>query len=160
MSLSGWDSVRKQVETELAELRRLLATHQALFARCREGAPTLDEVPALAAILHSFYTGVEKLFKRIAIEVDGGVPPSEFWHSELLARMSSATPSRPAVVSEPLRLELEEYMDFRHLFRHAYTFQLRWSKMASLVLKLDGVMAKLQGEVESFLLRSNPRTAS
>jgi len=149
--LSAWASVRKQVETELAELRRLLGTHQALLGRCRDGAPTVDEVPALAAILHSFYSGVEKLFKRLAVEVDGEAPRGEFWHSELLDRMSSRAPRRPAVLSEELRMELEEYMDFRHLFRHAYTFQLRWPKMAPLVLRLEAVMARLEGEAELFL---------
>jgi len=48
-------------------------------------------------------------------------------------------------------MELEEYMDFRHLFRHAYTFQLRWSKMAPLVLRLENVMRRLEGDVELFL---------
>lgn len=151
MRLSAWASVRKQVETGLAELRRLLATHRPLLARCRESAPTTDEVAALAAILHSFYSGAEKLFKRLAAEVDGEAPRGEFWHSELLDCMARATRRRPAVLSEQLRLELEEYMDFRHMFRHAYTFNLRWSKMAPLVLRLETVMAELEGETELFL---------
>jgi len=42
-------------------------------------------------------------------------------------------------------------MDFRHLFRHAYTFQLRWSKMAPLVLRLEDVMRSLESDVERLL---------
>ena len=149
--MSAWAKVRKQVATDLDQLERLLNTHHALLTRCRETAPTADEVLALAAILHSFYTGVENLFKRVAIEVDGETPRGEFWHSQLLERMSRPGSKRPAVVSEELRMELEEYMDFRHLFRHAYTFQLRWSKMAPLVLRLEDVMRRLEGDVELLL---------
>jgi hypothetical protein len=42
-----------------------------LLAQCRNTAPTEIELSALAALLHSFYTGVENIFKRVTVELDG-----------------------------------------------------------------------------------------
>jgi len=35
-------------------------------------------------MLHSFYTGVENIFKRVAVEIDGAPPTGESWHRGLL----------------------------------------------------------------------------
>lgn len=146
-----WHRLKKQLATERLQLNRLLETHHAILAKCRTAEPTVDEVPALASILHSFYTGIENAFKRIAVEMDGGVPSGEFWHSELLERMSSRASQRPAVISESLRLALERYLDFRHVFRHAYSFELKWSRMAPLVLELETNLNRFEEELDRFL---------
>jgi hypothetical protein len=57
---------------------------QPLLSKCRETVPTDIELSALAAVLHSFYTGVENIFKRLAVEVDGQPPQGEAWHRDLL----------------------------------------------------------------------------
>ena len=91
------------------------------------------EIDALAALLHSFYTGIENIFKRISATLDNGPPGGPFWHVELLNSMTRCTTSRPAVISHELCKTLRQYLDFRHVFRHAYAFDLQWSKMAPLV---------------------------
>ena len=48
------------------------------------------EVAAASAMLHSFYTEIEKVFKLIAQEVDTRTPSSESWHRELLNQMAAA----------------------------------------------------------------------
>lgn len=70
-----WDRLQRQMELEQQQLGQLLATHQQLLDRCKAVEPGPDEIAALASILHSFYTGIENLFKRIAAEVDRSVPP-------------------------------------------------------------------------------------
>lgn len=149
------DRLARQVNTDLEQLRRLLHTHRALLEKCQEEPPNVNEVPAIAAILHSFYTGVEQIFKRIALESDDGIPQGAYWHSELLERMSKTTPLRPAVVSPQLNEVLQEYMDFRHVFRHAYSFELKWPKIAPLVARLHGTMSELEKEIGQFLKNLN-----
>lgn len=146
-----WDRLRKQVATGLEQLQRLMATHQELLSRVRDREPGVDEIPALAAILHSSYSGIERLLKRVAIEVDGEVPRGEFWHTELLESMARASPKRPAVLSQSLGETLQEYMDFRHVFRHAYTFELRWRKMARLALTMQATLRRVEDELGAFL---------
>ncbi|MFZ1074316.1 MAG: hypothetical protein WAO21_12895 [Verrucomicrobiia bacterium] len=65
MNSSAWDKFRKQQATEREQLQRLLSGIHGLLAKCRTTAPTEIELSALAALLHSFYTGVENIFKRV-----------------------------------------------------------------------------------------------
>jgi hypothetical protein len=62
------------IDVELAQLRQLLAEHRPLLLLVRTRPPDIIERSALAAMLHSFYTGIENLLKRIAIEWDDGPP--------------------------------------------------------------------------------------
>jgi len=140
----------RQIELELGQIDILFQRHQSLFDRCLERPPDETELAALAALLHAFYTGIENIFKRISLERDGHVPSGELWHSELLQTM--ADPLRSAFITEDLRLSLREYMDFRHVFRHAYTFNLRWDKMAGLVLNCHSVYQRFRAEMQNHIL--------
>ena len=71
-------------------------------------------------MLHSFYSGVENIFKRIALELDGRLPDSSTWHRDLLDAMARQAQNRRAVISESLEDRLKEYLNFRHVFRPAY----------------------------------------
>ncbi len=71
MNSSEWDKFRKQQAAEREQLQRLLFGIHGLLTKCRTTAPTEIELSALAATLHSFYTGVENIFKRVAVELDG-----------------------------------------------------------------------------------------
>lgn len=81
---------------------------------------------ALAGYLHHFYTGVEDILARIIKTVDGCMPCSGDWHSELLYISSRKTPGvRPAITSAELHEIMSEYKASRHLYRHAYAKELR-----------------------------------
>jgi hypothetical protein len=41
--------------------------------------------------------------------------------------------------------------DSRHVFRQAYSFELRWQKMKHLVLELNEVLRRLEHELDTFL---------
>ncbi len=147
--------LRAQMEVERRQLHRLLETHGGLLSRCRTGEPTVDELAALAAILHAFYNGVENIFKRVAVTLNGGPPTGPFSHANLIQAMSEAKANRPALLSETLSETLEEYLDFRHVFRRAYSFELRWEKMKHLVLGLHEVLRRLEDEMDVFLADLN-----
>ncbi|MEI6502250.1 MAG: hypothetical protein WCP21_14635 [Armatimonadota bacterium] len=112
--------------------------------------PDEIELAALAAMLHSFDNGVENLLKRIAVETGEGLPVGDVWHRRLLDQMAGATDDRPAVLSEDLRSRLRLYLDFRHVFRHSYTFDLRWDKMRKPVLHCDETLTALRASLEGF----------
>lgn len=105
----------------------------------------------LAALLHSFYSGVENIFKRVAVELDGETPRGEGWHRQLLDTMAIPTRIRGAVISDSLRDTLSEYLAFRHVFRQAYSFDLRWDKMSALVLNCEPTFRRLETEIDAFL---------
>src|SRR3954453_20519081 len=128
-----WPDLKEQIAVEESQLERLLAIHQPLLERSRSQAPNDIELSALAALLHSFYTGIENLFRRIAIEIDGGIDKGEGWHRRLLVQMGISRDSRPSVVSGELLERLHSYPQFRPVFRSSYSFQLHWQTVQPLV---------------------------
>jgi hypothetical protein len=151
MNSSEWDKFRKQQAAEREQLQRLLSGIQGLLTKCRETVPTEIELSALAATLHSFYTGVENIFKRVAVELDGQSVRGDAWHRELLLRMKTPAAHRRALLPEELHDTLNEYLRFRHVFRNAYSFDLDWRKMSPLVLRLEDTFQKLEKALDDFL---------
>jgi hypothetical protein len=101
-------------------------------------------------MLHSFYNGIENIFKRTVLELGDPMPDGESWHKDLLDGMTQATGNRKPVLSGGLRTRLKEYMEFRHLFRHAYTFDLRWDRMRTLVLGCEETLQLVESELDGF----------
>lgn len=141
---------REQAECELKLLRQLLTEYASLFESPRSELPGQVEVLALAAVMHSFYSGIENIFKRAAKLLNGGVPRSAMWHVDLLNSMCRASGSRPAVISEVLRTRLKKYLDFRHFFRHGYSFRLEWAQMEPLVLDCAETLDEFETELRRF----------
>jgi hypothetical protein len=102
-------------------------------------------------MLHSFYNGIENIFKRIAEGLDEGLPARQFWHRSLLDAMGGPGKARPAAISAGMVDRLDSYLDFRHFFRHSYTFSLRWDRMKDLVLGCEKTLEMLEDELERFL---------
>jgi hypothetical protein len=132
-------------------LQRLLSGIHGLLAQCRKTGPSDIELAALAATLHSFYTGVENIFKRVSVELDGEPLRGEAWHRELLLRMKEPTAHRPALLPAELHDTLNEYLRFRHVFRNAYSFDLDWQKMSPLVLRMEETFQRLEKALDEFL---------
>lgn len=105
---------------------------------------------ATAALLDTFYTGVEKAFRRIASEL-GGVPEGSGWHRTLLDDMALDIPkTRPAVLRRETARELSKFLAFRHRFRNLYLFDLEPEPLASLVSGLAATWAAARAELEQF----------
>ncbi len=145
-----WPELKREIGVERESLDRLLAMHHELVKKCSLTPPDPIEISALSAMLHSFYTGIENLFKRVAIHLDQGILQGEMWHSRLLDSMVAPTLVRPAVITEALRDRLQGYLSFRHVFRHAYSFELRWEKMSPLVLECEKTLRWLEREMDEF----------
>jgi hypothetical protein len=151
MNSSAWDKFRKQQATEREQLQRLLSGIHGLLAKCRTAAPTEIELSALAATLQSFYNGVENIFKRVLVELDGQSVRGNLRRRELLLRMKTPAAHHPALLSGELHDTLNEYLRFRHEFRNSYSFNLDWQKMSPLVLRLEETFQKLENALDDFL---------
>ncbi|MCX6376255.1 MAG: hypothetical protein NTU88_09545 [Armatimonadetes bacterium] len=155
-----WDRTRQKVELELSLLHRLINHYRELTDKAPEVAPDSIQIAALGSFLHSFYTGSENIFKRIAREIDGSLPKGERWHTELLVSMAQPSPKRPAAISEGLLETLLDYLEFRHVFRLAYGFELDWEKMEDLVLNAERTLDELEAELRSFFSGDAPDEAT
>ena len=136
-----------EVESELASLGEL---EQELT-----NAPRQDDTYSLRArgsILHDFYNSVERVFVRIARELNGGVPQAEQWHRELVKDMTLDIPKvRPAVIDSELARTLEEYLRFRHVFRNVYGAVLEAERMRSLEVRMPATLEAFRERVQVFL---------
>lgn len=128
------------IQRECMELDRLVATCLDRYARKAEFAKSGSEdilADSLATCLHSFYSGLERIFEAVAREIDGTFGRSAEWHRELLQAVSVDRPGkRPALISEESYRWLEEYRSFRHLFRHLYTHHIDPARIFKL---MDGL---------------------
>lgn len=152
---------RRELLTLVAEIRqeveaatRLAGEAVDTWRRRREVAEderrTYDESVALK--LHNFYTACERIFERVAGELNGALPQTPDWHLRLLRSMSLDVPEvRPPVISAELGERLGDYLRFRHLVRNVYGFELDESKMDLMVARLEETAGDLAAQVGRFL---------
>ncbi|MDA0709894.1 MAG: hypothetical protein O3B73_06775 [bacterium] len=114
------DSLKRLITRELGEIHMLLERSDNLLKIDPDGEPTFERLAALSLVLISFYTGLERIFERIARRIDHSLPQGERWHTNLLLQVARPTNERIALISEETRLSLREYLAFRHHSRHAY----------------------------------------
>lgn len=144
-----------KIKFELSQLGTLLETYRPLLQRAKTQTPTDVELLALASILHSFYTGFENIFKRIAQDFDGTFVKANSWHADLLEQMAIPTSKRAPVISEPLKERLQFYLSFRHAFRSMYSYDLNWLKMQGLVFESEEILLLVKNELGHFMTGNN-----
>ena len=106
---------------------------------------------SVALNLHSFYSGLERMFELIAKHIDQNMPSSERWHRDLLQSMShDVTGIRPSVISLDSERRLHSFRRFRHLVRNVYAANLMPEKIEGLVENLPVLWSKLQNELIAF----------
>lgn len=107
-----WHDLEVKIELGLQELAITREQFRSLISTTSDATAGVIETAAASAMLHSFYTEIEKIFKLIAREWDVQVPSSDSWHKDLLSKMSEPTAKRPAVVSPALVEVLSEFLAF------------------------------------------------
>ncbi len=141
--------VISEIEEELGNIERLLSE---LNEHQKEEPRNSFYLRAVGSIFHDFYCGVERIFERIAEELNGGIPEGENWHTQLLKDMTlQIAEVRPAVISKELLAELKGYLEFRHRFRNIYGFELEWDKMKGLKETMPGVADRFKKEIKEFI---------
>jgi hypothetical protein len=140
-----------KIRLDLQQLAIVRAQFDSLITTRADASVGTMETAAACAMLHSFYTEIEKILKLIAREWDNELPSSDAWHKALLIQMATAREKRPAVLSPDLVEVLGEFLAFRHLFRGASIALMRWEKLSPLILKIDPTYHQAKRELEEFL---------
>ena len=127
--------------------------------RIHKGLEKIEEVPidvtefienTIATDLADIYSGIERIFERIAREVDGHVPAGSRWHKDLLAQMTGKRPERGPVISENTHRELEELLEFRHKVKNIYGTELRYEKTIPHAKSIDALLANVSQDLNTF----------
>lgn len=139
------------INLEIRNLERLNEEMNELLTKIKE-EPNFIEIRASASIIQDFYSGIEKIFERIALFMDKKLPNGENWHSELLSQIKEPVPHiRPAIISEDLYKKLKKYLDYRHLYRHIYGFELKWERFRSLVFSMSTILEEFKENIKEFI---------
>ena len=142
--------VANRIRSELAELEEVVRRVEEGWKRA-EGSGDDYYLDGVALNLHGLYSGLERIFEVIALNVDGSKPEGENWHQELLRQMSTEIlEMRPAVISESSYGALNEYRGFRHVVRNIYTYTFNRVKMRKLVEEAPGLFNQVRAELLAF----------
>ena len=55
------------------------------------------------------------------------------------------------MICDALEETLERCLAFRRVFRQAYTFQLKWTRMSQLVRECEATFERMERELDEFL---------
>jgi hypothetical protein len=142
-----------EIRDEMANLKRLIGEIGYVYHE-RPASERKRRVyhESLALKLHNFYTGCERIFQKIADDLNGGIPTSHEWHKRLLSGMAlEIEGSRPNVITKRTAVELEEYLAFRHVVRNIYGFELDPERISRLVERVGEVFQHFEKEFDKFI---------
>ena len=138
--ISGIEKELENLVELRGEIQRVRLEKEIVFQRSK------------GSILHDFYNCCERVFKKIAIEMNSGYEESEKWHKNLLYQMTTPVEGiRPRVISDELAADLDEFLAFRHLFRNIYGFELKGDRIDYLVGKFEKIAEEFRREAQDFL---------
>jgi len=139
--------LRASIKAQGTEIERI-------FERIEERRRGKGEanLESLAYQLHNLYCAFEDLMKIVADFFENHIDDSAHYHSALLWRMKMPIEGvRPALLSETSYKLLESLRAFRHVFRHAYSYELDPKKLALVVEDALKLRRLYQGDIDRFL---------
>lgn len=151
--MARYRTLAQRIRLEIEEIER---TQAAVLRHWRAvQVVTADQdayLNSVALNLHGWYSGIERSFELIAVEIDGGALGGEAWHAELLRQMTLDLPeTRPPVIQKETAAQLDEYRKFRHRIRNIYATNLEPARMAPLVAGLPDLWSRIQQDLAAFL---------
>ena len=110
------------------------------------------ETTHLAYLLHNLYCSLENLFQEVAKTFENKVEDPAKYHRELLKRMYMDIPGiRPKLLSHESYRILDELRGFRHIFRHAYDYELDPERIDNLKQKISVNWDHIKKDIHSFM---------
>ncbi len=140
-----------EMEDQLKEIDRLF-DRVGLKSESLHREPENDDVrDSLGYTLHNLYCAYEDLFQLVADFFENQIEPSGGYHTRLLRRMRMEIEGvRPRLISDESFRLLDELRGFRHVFRHAYTYDLDPIKLLNLADKIKGLRDTFRTDYEKF----------
>lgn len=100
----------------------------------------------VAALIHSFYNGMENVLKQALKDKNLSIPDGASWHRDLVYLSASKF-----FLSETTETNLNKYLSFRHYFVHNYSIDLNADELEPLVQNADNTFELFKIEIENYL---------
>lgn len=139
--------LKAEIDAQVREIENIYARLEE--RRRKRGKAGIESV---GYQLHNLYCAFEDLFKMIAEIFENQLQDKSQYHLELLKRMTvSIEGVRPPLISQESYVLLDNLRAFRHLFRHAYSYELDERKVKLVLedaMKLKEIYVK---DIQKFL---------
>lgn len=136
---------RTKIERTVRSITELLQEIEVAVPRHRKFFEELT-----AKNLVEVYSGIERIFERIANEIDMHMPSRGGWHKDLLAQMAARSPERPPVISEVTRRSLRQLLKFRHKVNNIYGDELIYAKAEKHAKQVRKLFDNVSEELDTF----------
>lgn len=125
---------------------------ESIFREIQTTTPnTREKISHLGYLLHNLYCAMEDLFREVARTFENRLEDPSRYHRELLKKMHLVVPGiRPRLLSRESYLLLDELRAFRHVFRHAYEYELSAARMTELKAKLTDSWDTIKADLNDF----------
>ena len=104
----------------------------------------------IASDLVEIYNGFEKVFQRIAREIDKNIPSGSRWHRKLLDQMTENYQKRPPVISQRTSHRLKQLLRFRHRMNNIYRYELIFEKVKQHAKEISQLYEDVSKELDAF----------
>ncbi|MFH0925217.1 MAG: hypothetical protein V1872_06235 [bacterium] len=104
------------------------------------------EIAGVAALLHSFYNGIENVLKQILKDKNIKVEKTESWHKDLVNLSVSKN-----IISKETSQNFQKYLAFRHYFSHAYAIELHSERLEDLVHNVQKTFNDFYEDISNYL---------
>jgi len=83
-----YEELVERIRGEVPDLERVVQRALRAWSQAQRAPGEQAYLDSVALNLHSFYSGLERLFELIARHVDCTLPASETWYRDLLQQMT------------------------------------------------------------------------
>jgi hypothetical protein len=146
---------KKQLTILRSEVDYQVKIIETIFQKIADRRQYTDEdrgLESLAYQLHNLYSAFEDLFLIIAKHFENTIEDESRYHIELLQRMAIDIDGvRPALFRMETINLLDELRAFRHVFRHAYSYEIDRKKLQLVLESADMLNVCYKDDIAGFL---------
>lgn len=139
--------MKAEIDAQVREIENIYAKLQE--RKRKRGKAGIESV---GYQLHNLYCAFEDLFKMVTNSFENQIQDKGRYHLDLLRRMTVPIEGvRPPFISQKGYILLDNLRAFRHLFRHAYSYELDERKVKLVfedAIRLKGIYVK---DIHEFL---------
>ena len=145
----------KQLSILCSEIEYQIEIIEAVFDKISDRKQYINDVRGLESLayqLHNLYSAFEDLFLIIAKHFENTIEDESRYHIELLQRMSIDIKGvRPPLLKRETMNWLDELRAFRHVFRHAYSYEIDKKKLQIVLEAAENLRECYKDDVAKFL---------
>ena len=152
------DRVHQETKVLKQAWTRFVSERESVFAD-----PVLHwmAISAIGSGIEKVYSGIERILKMVASDIDSSVPRDEAWHKTLLQRMASDLPGiRPPVIRKETLAKLDGLRSFRHRVRYSYIADLDESRLLSIAEDTFKALPEFEKDLTEFRNQLDPQHES